>query len=152
MKGCNQTRMPYVGSSLFVCWLTVPRGLLVMICQHRFPACMLVTSSVATLSVRRVSPYQVSISSNHNIQLKPCSCRGVAECGDPPVQCSSESIVVFRLVCNPAPTFCKTHSTKLQVSDHGLVVQMFRSKISTVVISTNTGHLDVAVDHETLQP
>ena len=47
---------------------------------------------VATLSVRRVSPYLVSISSNHNIQLKPCSCRGVAECGDPPVQYSSESV------------------------------------------------------------
>ena len=39
-------------------------------------------------------PYQVSISSNHNIQLKPCSCRGEAECGDPPVQCSSESVSV----------------------------------------------------------
>ena len=35
-----------------------------------------------------------SISSNHNIHLKPCSCRGVAECGDPPVQCSSESVSV----------------------------------------------------------
>ena len=64
---------------------------------------------------------RVSISNNHNIQLKPCSCRGVAECGDPPVQCSSESISVqvLQLGCNPTPTFCKTHSTKLQVSDHG---------------------------------
>ena len=41
-------------------------------------------SQVATLSVRRVSPYQVSVSNNQNIQVKPCTCRGVAECGDPP--------------------------------------------------------------------
>ena len=36
---------------------------------------------LATLlsKLSRVSPCQVSISSNHNIQLKPCSCRGVAE-------------------------------------------------------------------------
>ena len=55
---------------------------------------------------------QVSISRNHSIQLKPCSCRGVAECGDPPVQCSSESISVKcpKLGCNQTPTFCKTHA------------------------------------------
>ena len=66
-----------------------------------------------------------------------------------PSQCSSESIVdkcsnwsAIRL--RP----CKTHSTKLQVSVHGLVVQMFRSQVSTVVISTNSSHLDVAIDQE----
>ena len=49
VKCCYQSGMPCVGSSLFVssfvCWFTVLRGLLTMICQHRFPACMLVTSS-----------------------------------------------------------------------------------------------------------
>ena len=34
---------------------------------------------------------------------------------------------VLQLGCNLAPTFCKTHSTELQVSDHGLIVQMFCS-------------------------
>ena len=48
-------------------------------------------------------------------------------------------------------TFCKTYSTKLLVSDHGPIVQMFRSQISTVVTSTNSSHLNVAIDHETLQ-
>ena len=28
-----------------ICWFTVSRGLLVMTCQHRFPTCVLVTSS-----------------------------------------------------------------------------------------------------------
>ena len=59
---------------------------------------------------------------------------------------------VLQLGCNSAPTFCKTHSAKLQVSVHGPIVKMFRSQISTVVISTNSSHLDVAIDHETLQP
>ena len=101
-----------------------------------------------------MSLYQVSISSNHNIQLKPCSCRGVAE-----LWRSTRSTLirvnfrqVLQLGCNPASTFCKTHSTKLQVSDHGLIVQMFGSRISTDVISTNSSHLDVAIDHEMLQP
>ena len=58
---------------------------------------------------------------------------------------------VLQLGCNPTPTFCKTHSTKLQVCDHGLTLQMFRSQISTVVTSTNSSHLDVPIDHETLQ-
>ena len=59
---------------------------------------------------------------------------------------------VLQLGRNSTPTFCKTHSTKLQVSDHGPIVQMFRSQISTVVTSTNSSHLDVAIDHKTLQP
>ena len=58
---------------------------------------------------------------------------------------------VLQVGCNPTPTFCKTHSTKLQVSDHGPIAQMFRSQVSTVVISTNSSHLDVTIDHETLQ-
>ena len=52
VTGCNQSGISCVGSSLhissekcFACWFTVSRGLLVRICQHRFPACMLVTSS-----------------------------------------------------------------------------------------------------------
>ena len=71
-----------------------------------------------------------------------------------PSQCSLESIA--------EKSFCwsaiwlrpsaKTHCTKLQVYFHGLVIQMFCSQVSTVVISTNSSHLDVAVDHETLQP
>ena len=101
---------------------------------------------VETLSVRRVSPYQISMSNNHNIQLKPCSCRGVAQCGDPPVQCLSE------LGAIPLRPSAKTDSKKHQVSDHGPIVQMFRSQISTVLTSTNLSHLDVAIDHETLQP
>ena len=111
-------------------------------------------SQVASLSFRRVSPYQVSVSSNHHVQLKPCSCRGVAECGDPSISMliRINRWQVFQLGCNPAPTFCKTHSTKLQVSVHGLTVQMFRSQVSTVLISTNWSHLDVAIDYETLQP
>ena len=42
----TKTRMPCVGLFLvhLVCWFKVHRGLLVMICQHRFPACMLLTS------------------------------------------------------------------------------------------------------------
>ena len=47
VKGYNQSGMPCVGSSLFISFAgsRFPRGLLVMICQHRFPACILVTSS-----------------------------------------------------------------------------------------------------------
>ena len=47
VKGCNQTGKPCVGWSLciFVRWFTVHCSLLVMICQHRFPVGMLVTSS-----------------------------------------------------------------------------------------------------------
>ena len=44
----------------------------------------------------------------------------------------------FQLVRNLAPAFCKTHSTKLQVSVHCLVIQMFCSQVSTVVISTTS--------------
>ena len=44
-----------------------------------------------------------------------------------------------------------THSTKLQVSVHGLTIQMFRSQTSTVVIATKSSHLDVTIDHE-MQP
>ena len=58
----------------------------------------------------------------------------------------------FQLGCNLVLAFCKTHSTELQVSVHGVVIQMFCSHVSTVVISTNSSHLDVVIDHETLQP
>ena len=59
---------------------------------------------------------------------------------------------VLQLGCNPTPTLCDTLSTKLQVLDLGPLVQMFRSQISTVVTHTISSHLDVAIDHETLQP
>ena len=85
-------------------------------------------SQVATVSVRQVSPYQVS-----QTKLKPLMAIH-------PSQCSLKSIVEkeFQLGCNLAPAFCTTHSTKVQVSVHGLVIQMFCSQVSTVVISTNS--------------
>ena len=47
VKGCNKAGMRCVGSSLFVssAGSRFPCDLLVRICQHRFPAWMLVTSS-----------------------------------------------------------------------------------------------------------
>ena len=76
-----------------------------------------------------MSPYWVFISSNHNIHLMPCSCRGVAE-----LWRSTRSMLirvnccqVLQLGCNRAPTFCNTYSTKLQVSDHVLIAQIPKS-------------------------
>ena len=68
-------------------------------------------AQVATLSVRRVSPYQVSVSSKHNIQLKPCSCRGVAEWGDP-------RISMLIRVPSSAPTGVQSASDLLQNAFH----------------------------------
>ena len=47
VKGCkpNKNALRWIFLVHLVCLFTVPRGLLVMIWQHRFPACMLVTSS-----------------------------------------------------------------------------------------------------------
>ena len=63
----------------------------------------------------------------------------------------SQSLTSVPTGVHPAPTFCKAHSTKLIVSVHGLVAQVFRFQVSTVVISTNSIHLDVAITHELLQ-
>ena len=83
-----------------------------------------------------------------------CSCRGIAECGDPPVSMPTGIDVEKNsiLACNLAPAFHKTHSAKLQVHVHCLMIQMFCFQVNTVVISTNSGHLDVSIDQEAWQP
>ena len=105
-------------------------------------------SQVAILSVRRVSPDQVL-----HTQLKPLimpwSCgvwRSTRLIGHWN-RCRKE----FQLECNLAPAFHKTHSAKLQVLVHCLVIQMSCSQVR-LVISTNSSYLDVTIDHETLQP
>ena len=53
---------------------------------------------------------------------------------------------------NLAPAFCKAHATKLQVRVHCLVIHMFCSQVSTIVVSTTSRHYGVSIDHEALQP
>ena len=80
-----------------------------------------------------------------------CSCHGVAECGDPLV-----SLLIGIDVEKKSSWGAILLWTKRMLQNfkclfiHCLVNQMFRSQVSTVVISTNSSHLDVAIDHEAL--
>ena len=67
-----------------------------------------------------------------------CSCRGVAECGDPLVSSTIGINVEKELQFgrNLAPAFCKAHVAKRQVLVHCLVIQVFCSQVSRVVLST----------------
>ena len=96
-------------------------------------------NQVENLSVRRVSTYHVSVSSNHKNQLKPRSCRGVAECGIVD-KCSKWGAI--RLRPSAKNSFHKTSS----------VCSWSGNPNVSFPISTNSSHLDVAIDHETLQP
>ena len=53
----------------------------------------------------------------------------------------------LQLERNLAPALCKTDATKLQVRVHCLVIQMFGSQISTVVISTNVADASSTASH-----
>ena len=77
-----------------------------------------------------------------------CSCRG-----DPLVS----SLIGINVKKNSWGAILLRPSAKRMLQnfkclDHGLTVQMFRSQVSTVVTTANSSHLDVAIDHETLQP
>ena len=111
---------------------------------------LLLATSLSKVSCNSERSASVTISNLPAASSSLCSCRGVAECGDPLVSLiqlqiprvatlfivTGGNVLKLLLMCNLAPVLCKAHTIKLQVLAHCLKIQAFCSQVSTVVIST----------------